>query len=87
MYGRHRWVVYKDMSTYAGSQVHPHWHSWLHCISDDDPVSVPPKVHKCEVEFVPNPTGTARRYLPKGSWENSEQRNWHKVELWTPPSR
>lgn len=75
------------MSTYAGSQVHPLWHAWLHCISDDTPVTLPPKPLKFDAAFVPNPTGTPQRYLPKGSWENPQQRNWGKVELWTPASR
>jgi NADH:ubiquinone oxidoreductase subunit len=84
MYGRHRWVVYSDTNDYAASQVHPQWHAWLHCISDDDPVSKPPRKHKFDITFVPNATGTPGRYLPKGSWENPAQRNWGKVEFWQP---
>ena len=84
-YGRHRWVIYQDMANYNASNVHPQWHAWLHCISDADPVSHPPRTHKWEVEYFPNASGNRTRYLPKGSWENSSQRNWQKVSFWEPP--
>ena len=84
MYGRHRWVIYADNNTYSASAVHPQWHAWLHCISDDDPVSKPPMKRKFDVPYTQHPTGTADRYLPKGSWENPAQRNWGKVEFWQP---
>jgi NADH:ubiquinone oxidoreductase subunit len=85
-YGRHRWVVYKDIRNYNASSVHVHWHAWLHCITDDTPVSKPPQAHKFDIEHVPNTSGTPQRYLPKGSWENAHQRNWLKVQFWTPPN-
>jgi NADH:ubiquinone oxidoreductase subunit len=75
-YGRHRWVVYKDMDEYHGSQVTSQWHAWLHCITDETPLMAPPKKHKFDIEYVPCATGTAQQYLPKGSWENPQQRNW-----------
>lgn len=86
MYGRHRWVVYANTSDYAGSQIPPEWHAWIHYIGDNDPVSQPPPKRKFDIAFQNNPTGTTERYLPKGSWENPEQRNWSKHQFWQPPS-
>ena len=41
-YGRHRWVVYKDIHDYSPASVPPEWHGWLHNINDDAPSRVSP---------------------------------------------
>ena len=41
-YGRHRWVVYKDVHDYSPASVPPEWHGWLHNINDDAPSRVSP---------------------------------------------
>ena len=40
LYGRHRWVVYKDLYDYSPASVPPEWHGWLHNINDDAPSRV-----------------------------------------------
>jgi NADH:ubiquinone oxidoreductase subunit len=32
-YGRHRWVVYKDIGQYNAAHVHPYWHAWYGNVS------------------------------------------------------
>eukprot|EP01025_Chloroclados_australasicus_P042269 TRINITY_DN4498_c0_g1_i1.p1 TRINITY_DN4498_c0_g1~~TRINITY_DN4498_c0_g1_i1.p1 ORF type:complete len:197 (-),score=15.07 TRINITY_DN4498_c0_g1_i1:208-798(-) len=86
MYGRHRWVVYKDIKNYNASSVHPQWHAWLHCISDENPATHPPQKRKYDIEYYANPSDTPAQYLPKGSWVNPAQRTWLKTQFWTPPS-
>lgn len=86
-YGRHRWVVYADLRypNYDATAVPPEWHGWLHFISDDAPSRVPPDTPHFALPHQPSLTGTAERYLPKGSWFNPQKMAWKKVEYWQPP--
>jgi len=77
--------VYKELGEYNASSVHPHWHAWLHCIDERTPIEAPPAKHKFDITYVPNPTGTDNKYLPKGSWVNDQQRSWVKTQFWSPP--
>jgi NADH:ubiquinone oxidoreductase subunit len=65
LHGREkRWVLYKG--PVDGSRVPPHWHSWLHHVSDE-PLSE--KAAGAELWQKPhqaNPTGTADAYRPRG---------------------
>ena len=65
-------------------RVQADYHAWLHCISDDLPATLEARKKPYEIAYAANASGTDARYFPKGSWHNPEQRNWRKVQCWTP---
>ncbi|MCI5050128.1 MAG: NADH:ubiquinone oxidoreductase subunit NDUFA12 [Rickettsiales bacterium] len=68
-----RWVVYKGLP--EPSKVPPHWHGWLHYTHDTVPVEGQKiKDHEWQKDHLPNPTGTAQRYLPEGHLMNKGER-------------
>ena len=79
-----RWVIYNGNND--ASRVPPEWHGWLHHQYDELPEShlPPPKIW--EVEYRPNPTGTAAAYRPQGALERGGQRaRAHgDYQAWTP---
>ncbi|KAL3161400.1 hypothetical protein ABBQ32_010290 [Trebouxia sp. C0010 RCD-2024] len=86
--GRHRWVVYKDLSWPTGQEatsVAPDWHGWLHSLYDVPPSQKDFKRPIYSLKHTPNKSGQTERYLPKGSWFNPKKRNWTKVQFWQPP--
>jgi NADH:ubiquinone oxidoreductase subunit len=58
-----RWVVYKGLA--EASKIPADWHGWMH-YKNSEPPEVKKK-HYWERQHQPNLTGTAARYLPKGS--------------------
>lgn len=89
--GQHRWVLYANKHKQTGldpTTVPPEWHGWLHFMTDvkpgDKPASYP--IYAIEPHGRPNPTGTSKRYLPKGAWGNTQRRHWQKFTAWSPAS-
>ena len=81
-----RWVLYDGAND--SSRVPAEWHGWLHGSGDDVPEShlPPPKIW--EVDYTPNATGTAEKYLPQGALERGGKRVRASgdYESWTPDS-
>ena len=79
-----RWVIYNGAND--ASRVPAEWHGWLHGTFDGLPESnlPPPKIW--EVEYTPNPTGTANAYRPQGALERGGRRAGATgdYESWTP---
>lgn len=63
--GGRRWVIYNGPA--EASRVPPEWHGWLHHTTDALPDDAPVPTQAWEKEHVPNLTGTALAYAPKGS--------------------
>uniref|UniRef100_A0A7S3E353 NADH dehydrogenase [ubiquinone] 1 alpha subcomplex subunit 12 n=1 Tax=Chloropicon laureae TaxID=464258 RepID=A0A7S3E353_9CHLO len=89
LYGRHRWVVYKDVFDYSPASVPAEWHGWLHNINDDAPT----RVKFLEPSYkAPAVSYKYLGYQPKGSYRQKlalgrAKRNWKKYEAWTPPAK
>ncbi|KAK9840253.1 hypothetical protein WJX74_006244 [Apatococcus lobatus] len=86
-YQQTRWVIYADMRNKEISTIPPEWSHWLNYMSDDIPTKGDmsgerPMYFVTREAFV---TGERPYMLPKGSWLNSEKRNWKKVSYWEPP--
>jgi NADH:ubiquinone oxidoreductase subunit len=86
---RHRWVVYADKKCEA-SQIPPHWHKWLHHMTDetgntqtnsDSALSHEDKWLKPHQE---NQTWTRQRYVPPGSLFRQKPKEYLHYEPWTP---
>ena len=59
-----RWVLYK--SEPDGSLVPPEWHAWLHHTTDKPLIEAIIKQKEWHLDHLPNLTGTAEAYRPKG---------------------
>src|SRR3546814_12543969 len=62
--GGRRWVIYNGPA--EASRVPPEWHGWLHRTTDVLPEDAPIQPKSWEKPHVPNMTGTALAYAPKG---------------------
>jgi NADH dehydrogenase (ubiquinone) 1 alpha subcomplex subunit 12 len=96
--GRSRWVVYSGAAHHYENQnpttVPPEWHSWLHYISDENPVNTPgEKKPVFHIAAAGHPSYEkeegVEKYQPKGAWawnsrKGGGRRNWRKFEAWTP---
>lgn len=60
-----RWVIYNGEA--EASRVPPLWHGWLHHTIDEVPTDAARKRYPWQKEHVPNMTGTAQAYHPRGS--------------------
>lgn len=63
--GSRRWVIYNGEA--EASRISPQWHGWLHHTYKAPPVDKPLPRKDWEKEHIPNLTGTAQAYAPKGS--------------------
>lgn len=79
-----RWVIYAGAND--ASNVPAEWHGWLHHSYDGVPESHLPAPRIWEVDYVPNATGTAGRYLPQGALERGGRRAaaTGDYEAWSP---
>jgi len=79
-----RWVIYNGPND--ASRVPPEWHGWLHSSYDELPESHLPPAKIWEVDYTPNPTGTAAAYRPQGALERGglRARSAADYEAWTP---
>lgn len=81
---KRRWVVYHGVA--EASRVPPDWHGWLHHMWDDTPTDAPMPLKKFEKPYLPNMTGTALAYRPKGSISRATEPGSvdDTYEAWTP---
>ncbi|MGB7372962.1 NADH:ubiquinone oxidoreductase subunit NDUFA12 [Pontixanthobacter sp.] len=79
-----RWVIYDGAND--ASRVPAEWHGWLHGSFDGVPESNLPPAKIWEVDYIPNTTGTAAAYRPKGALEQGGKRAKASgdYEAWTP---
>ncbi len=79
-----RWVIYKGSND--ASRVPPEWHGWLHHNVEGAPESHLPPPRIWEKDYVPNQTGTAGAYRPRGAIEAGGRRAMATgdYEAWTP---
>jgi NADH:ubiquinone oxidoreductase subunit len=79
-----RWVIYNGAND--ASRVPPEWHGWLHGQFDTLPESNLPPAKIWEVDYTPNPTGTAAAYRPQGALEKGGRRARAHADYhaWTP---
>lgn len=66
-----RWVIYNGMP--EPTKVPPHWHGWLH-YTHDKPIQEATHRYGWQKSHLPNLTGTALRYLPRGHIEKGGKR-------------
>lgn len=88
--GRHRWVIYKDLSWPQGQEatsIPASWHGWIHSLYDTPPskTNMKPPVYAIPHKLLQ--TGQTGGYYPKGSWYNPKKRNWVKMNFWQPPKQ
>ena len=78
-----RWVMYNG--EVEASRVPPHWHAWLHHMTDEVP-SGDGRVYDWQQPHEPNRTGTAQAYRPPGSVLAGGQRaaSAADYEAWDP---
>lgn len=83
---RRRWVVYHGVA--EASRVPPDWHGWLHHTFDAPPTTEPLPAPKFELPYLPNMTGTALAYRPKGSLARAAEgaKIDDSYEAWSPES-
>ncbi len=82
---RKRWVMYKGMA--EPTKVPAHWHGWLHYTHENPPVTGrAPHLYAWQKPHLPNVTGTAYRYVPKGSLQRNEPRTRNEADYvsWSP---
>lgn len=81
-----RWVIFNGYS--EASAIPPGWHGWMHHRVDTPPSAETYAAHEWEKGHVPNLTGTAGAYRPKGSilGEKERPRVTGDYDAWTPGS-
>lgn len=79
-----RWVIYAGYA--EASTIPPGWNGWMHHRVDTTPAQESYKPHEWEKAHVPNLTGTARAYRPRGSILNNTERPrvTGDYDAWTP---
>jgi NADH dehydrogenase (ubiquinone) 1 alpha subcomplex subunit 12 len=55
-------------------------HRWLHYMTDDTPVDVPPPERKWRIDHIENLSGTKQEYVPYSTTKP-------KIEAWKPPTK
>lgn len=70
--GRRRWVIYNGLA--EPSTVPPEWHAWLHYTVDTPPSEQDYTPREWQKPHMPNMTGTAGAYRPRGSILTPESR-------------
>eukprot|EP00243_Klebsormidium_subtile_P013453 TRINITY_DN8866_c0_g1_i1.p1 TRINITY_DN8866_c0_g1~~TRINITY_DN8866_c0_g1_i1.p1 ORF type:complete len:160 (-),score=36.52 TRINITY_DN8866_c0_g1_i1:451-930(-) len=87
-FGRHRWVEYKDNTSYNASTVPPEWHGWLHYITDYTPSEIQAFTPFYSKEHKGNQTGKGAEHIyhPKGHFQAKDDKRtrWQRVEPWKP---
>ncbi len=82
--GGRRWVIYNGPA--EASRVPAEWHGWLHHTTDLLPDDAPVPARSWEKPHLPNLTGTASAYAPKGAISSSgpRARATGDYEAWKP---
>jgi NADH:ubiquinone oxidoreductase subunit len=81
---RRRYVTYKGYA--EASKIPPEWHAWMHYITDEPPTVAPLRRRAWEKEHLPNLSGTAYAWKPKGSISRGGERApaIGDYQAWTP---
>ena len=81
-----RWVIYNGYS--EASAIPPGWHGWIHHRTDVAPSDESYKPREWQKPHIPNLTGSAAAYRPKGSMLSGEERPrvTGDYDAWTPGS-
>jgi NADH:ubiquinone oxidoreductase subunit len=81
---KRRYVIYKGYA--EPSKIPPDWHGWLHYTFDEPPTKAPLKRQAWEKDHLPNLTGTAFAWKPKGALARGGERAASRgdYEAWTP---
>ena len=79
-----RWVVYNGYA--EASMIPPGWHGWMHHRVDTPPARESYQPREWQKPHLPNLTGTAAAYRPKGSVLTNEKRPrvTGDYDAWTP---
>jgi len=77
-----RWVTYKGYAD--ASRVPPEWHGWLHHTWDEVPSAETVPHKPWEKAHLPNLTGSADAYAPKGSIRRPDPSPRADYEAWSP---
>ncbi|MHC5306900.1 NADH:ubiquinone oxidoreductase subunit NDUFA12 [Bartonella sp. LJL80] len=79
-----RWVIYKNYS--EASTIPAGWHGWMHHRTDTPPTQENYQPREWEKSHLPNMTGTAEAYTPKGSIARHGERPrvTGDYDAWTP---
>ena len=79
-----RWVYYNGMV--EASKVPPHWHRWMHHLTDEVPGDDDGRLFDWQQEHQPNLTGTRYAYRPPGHVLAGGRRDkaTGDYEPWTP---
>lgn len=79
-----RWVIYNG--EIEASRVPPHWHAWLHKMTNKPPINYIQK-YKWQKKHQPNKTGTVDAYYPNShplSKNINENKKQSDYESWKP---
>ena len=82
--GKRRWVIYNGYA--EASAIPPGWHGWMHHRVDTPPANEDYAPFEWQKPHLPNMTGTAMAYRPKGSTLTNEDRPrvTGDYDAWTP---
>lgn len=69
---RRRYVIYKGYA--EPTKIPPEWHAWMHYLTEQTPEVAPLRRRVWEKEHLPNLTGTAYAWRPKGSISRGGER-------------
>ena len=81
-----RWVIFRG--EVEASKVPPHWHAWLHKMTNNPPINYVPK-YGWQKNHKPNQTGTNEAYYPEShplskSNKSLQSKNNSDYESWKP---
>lgn len=81
---RRRYVTYKGYA--EPTKIPPEWHAWVHYLTEEPPTVAPLRRRPWEKEHLPNLTGTAYAWRPKGSIARGGERPRAigDYQAWTP---
>tara|TARA_Y100000590_G_scaffold51348_1_gene53965 strand:- start:5508 stop:5876 length:369 start_codon:yes stop_codon:yes gene_type:complete len=74
-----RWVIYNNIV--ESSAIPPEWHSWLHFLKNNPPISNVTKF-SWQKKHEGNLTGTDKAYKPDGALSSKTRKNIKKYETW-----
>ncbi len=82
--GKRRWVIYNGEA--EATRIPSSWHGWMHYRTDIPPTEDGYKPYEWEKPHIPNLTGTAASYRPRGSILTGETRQevTGDYDAWSP---
>tara|TARA_B100000686_G_C16640535_1_gene889836 strand:+ start:831 stop:1184 length:354 start_codon:yes stop_codon:yes gene_type:complete len=79
-----RWVIFKG--EIEASRIPPHWHAWLHKMTDDPPINYK-HTYNWQKKHQSNKTGTSEAYYPSSHPLSKSSKNYKPkpdYESWKP---